>query len=187
MYWNKELAEMANYIDIERRAYLARLYPEIGKFARLLFNGHDIRLGYQRGWSANKSLDYILQHNIEKDARIGFTSTGPHTADLQIKFKGKIASEIVSKGQQKLLVACLRMAQISLFNQLSRRSCVFLIDDLPSELDKSNRERFLVGLENLKIQVFFTSITQDIFENYAWQEIKLFHVKHGTVKESLAP
>ncbi len=187
LFWNEELAESAERIDLERRAYLEVLHPEILKFTRLLLKGRNITLEYHRGWSSNQDLGHILRHNLENDARKGFTAVGPHMADLKIKFEGRLALDIASRGQQKLLVAVLRMAQISLFNQLSRRPCILLIDDLPSELDESNRNRFLEGLENLKIQVFFTSITYDDLENYAWQEMKVFHVKHGTIRESLVP
>ncbi len=182
-FWQEELTSAATAIDEARRNYLARLAADIQGFTQLLLNASDVKLDYFRGWSANHELSDLLLRNLETDTRKGFTSIGPHTADLQIQFGNKLASRILSRGQKKMLVAALRMAQISLFNRTAKRACIFLIDDLPSELDESNQERFISGLKKLNIQVFMTAIASDFLKVCDWEEQKLFHVKHGVIEE----
>lgn len=181
--WQEELASAAMAIDKARRDYLTGLTADIQGFTNLLLNGSQVKVDYHRGWSANQELSELLQKNLEKDIKKGFTSIGPHTADLQIQLGGKPASRIVSRGQKKMLVSALNMAQIRFFNRTANRACIFLIDDLPSELDESNQERFMRGLKKLKIQVFMTAITPDFLKAYDWEEQKLFHVKHGVIEE----
>jgi DNA replication and repair protein RecF len=91
---------------------------------------------------------------------------------------------MLSRGQQKLVVCALRVAQAQLLLQLSGRKCVFLVDDLPSELDKGHREALCRLLEELETQVFVTCVDyHDLLS--CWSdtvELKLFHVEQGTVK-----
>ena len=71
------------------------------------------------------------------------------------------ASEILSRGQQKTVVSALKIAQGSLFQQESGRRTIYLVDDLASELDEKHRFALCKLLEDLKCQVFITSIDKE--------------------------
>ena len=69
---------------------------------------------------------------------LGYTSSGAHKADLSIGI-GKIkARDKLSRGQTKLLVYALKLAQGALFKKLTGKKCIYILDDLPSELDEIN-------------------------------------------------
>jgi DNA replication and repair protein RecF len=90
----------------------------------------------------------------------------------------------LSRGQQKTVVAALKIAQGALFQQESLRRTIYLVDDLASELDEKHRFALCKLLEDLKCQVFITSIDKDKLTD-VWQPSasKLFHVEQGVVSE----
>ena len=136
------------------------------------------------GVGMDSALEDTLAANLSREIEGGHTLTGPHRADLRLRYEGSLAADILSRGQQKLVVCALRVAQGQLLARLSNRKCVFLIDDLPSELDGGHREALCGLLEDLQSQVFVTCVDHNDLMG-CWSdtaEIKLFHVEHGTVK-----
>ena len=82
------------------------------------------------------------------------------------------------------MVAALKIAQGSLFQQESGRQTIYLVDDLASELDEKHRFALCKLLEELKCQVFITSIDKEKLTD-VWKPIssKVFHVEHGDLKQ----
>jgi len=61
--------------------------------------------------------------------------------------------------------------------------CAYLVDDLPAELDRNHRITLCELLDEMKCQVFITSVDADIIED-RWQDksaIQRFHVKQGEI------
>ena len=115
---------------------------------------------------------------------LGYTQAGPHRAELRIKVDKQPAAEILSRGQQKTVVAALKIAQGALFQQETGRRTIYLVDDLASELDEKHRFALCKLLEDLKCQVFITSIDKEKLTDI-WQPVasKVFHVEQGQVSE----
>jgi recombinational DNA repair ATPase RecF len=59
-----------------------------------------------------------------------------------------------------------------------------LVDDLPAELDRKNRQKVLDKLIALKGQLFVTCVDRDALEITSSNvpEMATFHVKRGTIK-----
>jgi DNA replication and repair protein RecF len=76
-----------------------------------------------------------------------------------------------------LVVCALRLAQGILLRKLTEKRCVYLVDDLPSELDKRRCSSVLAALEKLQAQVFLTCVGVDNIE----AEGKRFHVEQGEI------
>ena len=95
------------------------------------------------------------------------------------------AKEILSRGQQKLLVCAMIVAQGALLKQGVNRKPIYLVDDLPSELDFQSRSKLLALLSRQKAQVFFTSVEREAFKDAfdCGVPLKMFHVEHGEIKE----
>ncbi len=128
--------------------------------------------------------------NLKTDRNYGYTTSGPQKADLSFKFGSAKAAEVLSRGQLKLLIYALKIAQSKLLRESSSRNCVFLIDDLPAELDSVSRQRVCTALENLNDQVFVTCIDEQALtphlgagETRTDMARKVFHVKHGTITD----
>ena len=98
---------------------------------------------------------------------------------------GLDAADILSRGQQKLVVCALKLAQGMLLASGRLTRCVYLIDDLPSELDEESRGRLCGLIDELQSQVFITYIEPNSLAS-GWskeREMRLFHVKHGRIGE----
>mgnify|MGYP001814077319 FL=1 len=62
---------------------------------------------------------------------------------------------------------------------------MFLIDDLPSELDSTHQQRMMARLAALNAQVFVSAIEKGTVPTSAWSTMKWFHVEHGNIQEML--
>lgn len=186
--WNQELVGAAQYLHRYRRSYMESLLPFFSEYLVQLSGPSEQALtaDYYPGWNEDHAYGEILERSLERDLRLGFTQYGPHRADLVIKANGYPASEALSRGQLKLIVIALRLAQVSLMQKTSGRRCVFLMDDLPSELDQINRTKVLTILLESGAQIFVTSTDADalMLEKIGIShDKKVFHVEHGSVTE----
>jgi len=182
--WNDGFIESAEAIDAQRRAYLSRFKPEFERILNQLDPEIGVSLAYYPGWEKDSKLADVMQRQQERDMVLGYTQSGPHRAELRIKCDKQPAAEILSRGQQKTVVAALKIAQGALFQQESKRSTIYLVDDLASELDEKHRFALCRLLEELKCQVFITSIDKEKLTD-VWKPVasKVFHVEHGNLNE----
>jgi len=183
--WNQELLESADRIHIARKRYVENLQAVIPNYIEPILGPLDLQLDYRCGWAQDRSLEQVLQDNIQRDREQGFTGSGPHRADIDIRVNGVPASERVSRGQQKILVFALLLAQAGVFSDLTAQRCLLLVDDVAAELDPQNRERLLDVIGNMNVQVFVTCIEETCLSgSFGRQnEMKVFHVEHGKIKE----
>jgi DNA replication and repair protein RecF len=133
--WNKPLADEAIRLHEYRLEYIENLRPELMHFGRALLDCEP-EFDYQPGWDTTNG-DFLeqLEAFIEQDAERGYTRLGPHRADLAMKYQGKPVKSVFSRGQQKLLVCAMTLAQV---RQLGHPG-LLLVDDLPAELDTVRR------------------------------------------------
>ena len=181
--WTHELCQFAEEIDRFRSVYAASLEDCLDGMLKVLLPLKGFSLNYFKGWDQTKSLEEVLARNIEKDSKYGFTSAGPHRADLKIQIGKDMASEVLSRGQQKLLVIAMKLSQAKILKSTSSKGCVFLVDDLPAELDSANKIKVLRILSELEEQVFITGIEKEqLYQPLQKEkELKLFHVEHGKI------
>lgn len=180
--WDRELSQSAEMIDTLRTSYMANLLPELQRLVVQFFPNQDIEFEYKRGWSMDESLESLLKQNAQKDRLKGFTYYGPHRSDLVIKADGRSVQNGISRGQQKCLVALLKLSQAIHYSKSSNLHCVLLYDDLAAELDADRREQVLSVLAEMKIQLFLTTIEAKQLDLSHWPESRMFHVEQGKVK-----
>ena len=181
--WDKELFDMATHIDKLRNKYLLNLQPYMDELISRFFKDQLVEVIYKRGWANDASLDQLLKTELFKDRIKGFTQFGPHRAELVIKVDGQSAQTGISRGQQKTLVALLRLAQAQQFTESTGRNCILLYDDLAAELDSIHREKILAVLANMKVQLFLTAIESEQIDISVWKNKKMFHVEQGQLKD----
>lgn len=182
--WDAELVENAQKIEDLRISYLNSVQTICAELATDLFPDFDIELSYRRGWPQDIDYSAYLVNSLSKDREKGFTQSGPHRADIKILVNGQPAQSSISRGQQKKLVALLKIAQLKVFTQSTSHPCILLFDDLPAELDLSNQNRIMRILSQLNIQLVITAIQADQIDYRLWDKYKVFHVEHGCVTES---
>lgn len=166
--WERELAHWSEQLDGLRERYMTRFAPVFEETLTALLPLPDLTLRYSRGWDRQRALLEVFEAGRETDRQMGFTQQGPQRADLRIRLGRYPAVEVLSRGQQKLVVSALKLAQGCLLEQLTGRTCLYLIDDLPAELDGNHRRIFCQWLEQLNCQVFITSVDHEALAD-VWQ------------------
>ena len=181
--WDFELCRFSQHIDRSRKEYFGLLHPLLLQTVERLVSITGLSIAYARGWDDSEELAASLQAGFDKDIRYGATQLGPHRADILVKIGRASAAEVLSRGQQKLLVSAMKIAQGYLLSECSGVKCVYLLDDLPSELDPGNRRRVCDLLDELNCQVFMTCVEEHDLEK-SWPPglmPRKFHVEHGKI------
>jgi len=180
--WDEGLATLGERYSELREDYIQTLEPVFNSFAEELIADSDFGLNYKKGWAKDKSLKQSLSENLDRDRLNGRTSSGPHRGDLVIRKNGKDIREHVSRGQEKLLVYALNLAQVSLLKELKDKDTILLLDDLGSELDVNHSNNLLQLLSRSFGQVCITTANLDTIPLANMEDVKLFHVKHGSIE-----
>jgi DNA replication and repair protein RecF len=182
--WNAELVVSGSEVQSCRERHLEHLRGHFGNAVAALLGPLDWSLELARGWNAETPLDAALAGHYEQDARAGKTNVGPHRAELKLKLEGHSAKRQVSRGQQKLLIAALLLAQAGLVRERTGFAPVLLVDDFPAELGPPFQQAFVEALLAYPGQVFVSSIElapalARLRENP--EKNAMFHVEHGAV------
>ena len=182
--WTREYARHGEQIDAMRRAYMSQFIVAVQPILVALSPAlSDLHISYHQGWNKDLGLSEALEQSIEGDIAQGVTRAGPHRAELRIQSGAALASDALSRGQQKVLVAGLHLAQAELLRERTNKTSIFLIDDLGAELDRAHRQRFCAMLERLGVQVLATSIEKEELRD-SWPSataVQMFHVERGEI------
>ncbi len=184
-FWNQELKQHALKIHSLREEYVGHFFERLIFYLNELVNLNPISIEYLAGWPTELEYNFMLDKTYNKDIKFGFTEKGPHRSDLLFKVDGQLVQEKLSGGQLKLFTCALYLAQCSLFSRKSNHSNIILIDDLPAELDEQHRHTLLNSLYSLGTQIFVTTTHPEMLELKQFEDTKLFHVKHGKVREMI--
>jgi DNA replication and repair protein RecF len=185
--WTRDVAVQGEAVAKARGAFLEALEPVFRPIiAALAPELEAVELAYRRGWDAKESFAQTLARSLDSDLEQGFTQSGPQRADLRVMLHGHAAADTLSRGQQKLLVTALKLAQGQLLADTGT-SVLFLVDDLPAELDARRCERVCRRLAAMRAQTLITCVDADAI-NASWltandSAVRMFHVKHGAVQQ----
>jgi DNA replication and repair protein RecF len=184
--WDAEFVKYAQQITQMRQRYINQLLPDFLTISQRLMGEADLSLSFSPGWDQKRELDELLEEQFQRDLKQGYTAAGPPRADMRIKLDGVSASERLSRGQKKLVVSALKLAQGAVYNAQQQDSCIYLIDDLPSELDGDHCQLFCQFLEQTKSQCFITCVEPKALTSY-WQaetEVKIFNIVKGQLVDT---
>lgn len=183
-YWDQELARAGLRLAEMRAQYCQALLPLLQEITADFLPEFKLGFGFYPGWDTEKALQSLLQEGFERDRSLGHTAVGPHKADWRLKADGVPIQDMLSRGQLKLMVCAMRLAQGLFLNQQGGRQCIFLIDDFASELDSEKRRRLAHRLKQCASQVFITAIDETpLADMMSELECCLFHVEQGTITE----
>ncbi len=183
--WEEEFAAAAVRVTDAREQYFQRLR---GTFSTALHSldeelGDAVGLHFQAGWNRDHELARLLFESRESDRSHGATRPGPHRADMLVKVGGDRAINILSRGQQKLVVSALKVAQGEQFFAIRQQRPIYLVDDLAAELDGDNRVKVFGLLRSLGAQLFVTGVDAGMIDSWLSEGMgrSLFHVEHGRI------
>ena len=180
--WTNELIKYGLELDSLRREYIQEVTPLISEIlTALLPNSGDFQLTYSPGWDESQDYATILQNAYFEEMRFGHTLYGPHRADFDIQFDGISVKHILSRGQQKLLICAMILAQGKLLMARTNKHLIYLVDDLPSELDLGSRTKLVSLLAQQNTQIFITAIDYNDICQVLDVPMQVFHVEQGRI------
>ncbi|WP_319782899.1 DNA replication/repair protein RecF [Oceanisphaera sp. IT1-181] len=184
-FWDQQLVATAEELSLFRQQYAEAIEPVIREIARDFLPEYDFTFDFFRGWDRQVELAQVLEQGLERDLGLGYTHSGPHKAEIRIKARGMPVQDLLSRGQLKLLVCAMRLAQGRYLKTQSNQDCIFLIDDFASELDEHKRALLAHQLNDLGAQVFVSAIdVSQLSQMITRDNSKLFHVKQGEITET---
>lgn len=131
------------------------------------------------GWEQGGTLTEALAQTRTGDMARGHSSIGPHRADVLFRLEGLDAGSVLSRGESKLFVIVLLLAEAQVRARRQSEKPVLLLDDYAAELDAEAQGKVLNLLATQGVQAFLTSTQRsgkDLGEASA-----TFHVERGKV------
>lgn len=182
--WEQELCEMGDIIDELRERYITSWMPIFSTTLEEVLGIKEVVVDYKRGWGRGETLRGALKEAFVRDKIVGYTTLGPHRSDLSFFIQGVPAKAVLSRGQLKLFVYALLLARTEELFKKTGKKCLFMIDDLSSELDAKAAEVLVNRLAQLQTQVIITAIEKkplmELFETKAY---RMFYVEQGVITE----
>lgn len=179
-FWTQELVNCGKIISQYRTQYLAELQQELCLCAQQLALGEPLLLRYIQGWAAAKSLETALSDDLARDQKYGFTHSGPHRDDFMVYFGEQPVRNFFSRGQMKLLISALALAQA----RLLKTPGVIMVDDLGAELDPKNQALLLDLFVNLAGQFFITTTNLQSLDGWFQGAGRVFHIDRGVISSA---
>lgn len=177
--WNQIIDELGNQLHQLREDYFIQLNNEFQRMLRQLTE-LECTLSYYKGWDrkeSGKSLLSILADSYQHDLMRQFTQYGAHQADLMVQADDFKAKSHLSRGQQKIILFALKLAQAKFIPG----TCLFLCDDLASELDRAHITKLLELINNTAGQFFITTIDSgSLFLDKNLLDFSLFSIRAGS-------
>ena len=174
--WEQAMWLSARTINAQRDAYIAELSDEMADTSQRL-DIPQTELLYERGWQSGVDLDRFLAEHRRGDLERGITRHGIHRSDIVIRQEEREIGHFYSRGQIKLCIIALSLAQDRVFRRRTGRSPIILVDDLQAELDMTSQRRVIEVLAGQGVQVFIT--TTGKLPSQEQIPKRVFHVEHG--------
>ena len=189
--WNQPLIEEAVNIHVGRRRMLDEtskastvIYGELTESdesfsLKYLPNPRELsEIGDEDEAAVGEVIRSRLEAMVDREIGQGVTVVGPHRDDVQFEVRGRDAGLYGSRGQQRTVVAALKLAEVSLLETNTGEGPILLLDDILSELDETRRRRVVdtvLGSE----QAILTTTDLDRIDDGVRSRAKLIKVEGG--------
>lgn len=183
--WDREYIAASIELHELRERHVSVLIDQVpATLSRVLSETVTVKLAYAQGWSDESELSEALADKVQKDLERGYTSCGPHRADLKITTDLGSVVHTLSRGQRKLVGWGLRIGHGQFVGSETGNPCVYLVDDLHAELDQTNAGKVTAVLQGTGAQCFVTSAVPAELDpcRELYNNPKVFHVEHGRLK-----
>lgn len=193
--WDPPLIEEAVHIHCARRRMLEEMsHAGTAIYEELTVTRESFALGYlpnprelsdigiEEEEAVAEVIRALLSANVDREIGQGATVVGPHRDDVRFEVGGRDASLYGSRGQQRTVVAALKLAEVKLLESNTGEAPILLLDDILSELDETRRSRLLqtaLGSE----QAILTTTDLDRIDEGVRARARLIRVDGGRLAE----
>jgi DNA replication and repair protein RecF len=149
--WDDEFAVTAAVIHKARAQYTEAIAAALSDIiARHNYHVRDIAVEYKPSFVDD------IKRLRRQEARARMTLLGPQRDLLEFQVGGRPAAEVLSGGEQKMLVLFLKFAKLELFRDRMAEAPLLLLDDIDAELDLEILQNLLARMPR-QTQLFATS------------------------------
>ncbi len=145
MFWDQLLVKTGNYISRKREEFIqyANDFPDP--------QGQDFELTYDGSAISEGRLEQYKNEEVAAAT----TLVGPHRDDFVFKIENRELARFGSRGEQRMGVLWLKLAELTFIENKTGENPVLLLDDIFSELDHKHRD--VVMMICGKQQTFITT------------------------------
>ncbi len=124
---------------------------------------------------------YQLKQSRSRDSETGGAATGPHKADLLVRYKAKdMPADQCSTGEQKALLIGIILAHARLMRGERGAPPILLLDEVAAHLDENRRAALFDLLIDLGGQVWMTGTDESLFSAAA-SRAQFWAVQNGKI------
>jgi len=175
--WSRQLWEKSIKIQKQRIEFLKQLEKEVNDLLEQYFPSENLSISLcykSKKIDNNKTFDQFWQlyqeKIMEEEIRWGRSLFGVHLDDFLINFQDKKARVFASRGQQKLILFLIKVAQLRQLYKSKELGCM-LLDDFLTDFDLKRAQNCLNILKNFENQIFLTyPLKSDIFSRFLKDE-----------------
>lgn len=167
-----------------RKKFIENINIYLNKFNEKFGGVRDLLLLYKSDYDKydiNKLVE-IYKKNIKRDIFLGSTQIGVHRDDFVFSKDNKEIKLFASEGQQKLALLSFKFSELEVFKEKYLEYPILILDDLFSELDTKKIESIFKSINN-DVQVFITTTDLKKIRKKYLNNIKVFKIKNGNIKE----
>ena len=192
-FWDDQLVTAGSLIFL-RRARTVRRLDQLARSEYQALDGGSLVLTYLPGLKAFPQHDDVsreeialairtaLEHRRREEIKRGMTLIGPHRDDFDIAIDGHAASAYASRGQQRLAVLAMKLAEARLMGEDGGEAPIVMLDDILSELDERHRALVLETASSMQSQLLISSTDERLLDDPIVRELPRKRVSFGTLE-----
>lgn len=196
-FWDAELLDHGSVVAACRAMAIARLSAIADERFRSVTGGSGLELAYLPGLgeepiAADREFEHLrlnvrrrfeteLERRRGEEIRRGVSVAGPHRDDFAFRSGGVDLGVYGSRGQQRLAVISLKLAETALMTDLAGEPPVLLLDDVMSELDPAHRRMLEQAAGAVAAQVIVTGTDASDWMGDALRRLPGARITEGAV------
>jgi DNA replication and repair protein RecF len=126
----------------------------------------------------SRSLGTLAQEELRR----GITVVGPHRDDFLVSANGADLARYGSRGQQRLAVVAVKLAELDLLGDAAGEPPVLLLDDVLSELDAAHRSMIVATIAARNAQVCITATDESDLASSQLAHLPVLRTSVGAVE-----
>lgn len=163
--WDIQLAKEGAELINKRREFISFIQPIVDDAHKgVAGKDNGLTVLYEtavKGDNVEEELLKLLEVNLEKDLRLGYTSVGPHRDDMLVLSGNTDLRSFGSQGQQRTAALALKLAETEVIEIRTGEKPILILDDVLSELDPYRRDKLLKQTKTQQTLLTCTDYTEN--------------------------
>jgi DNA replication and repair protein RecF len=191
--WDQQLAEMGSRVSRRRARVLTRLAPLAQVWHQQISGQTEfLAIAYEPNvvWpeddpqSVQQAFLAKIQQRRMAEQQLGASVVGPHRDEIALSINQTPAKSYGSQGQQRTLVLALKLAELSLIEEVVGEPPLLLLDDVLAELDLQRQNQLLAVIQD-RFQTLITTTHLQGFDDQWRKASQILTVQGGQICDNL--